>query len=114
MKLVLSKQRKIWWTVSSALILAGIVSMIVSFQQFGAPLRPSLDFTGGTRLLFERNCQQPAVCSKPIDIAQVRSILDKEGLGASNIQVLGTQQQAVSIRTKPLDVEKAHSRSKPS
>ena len=106
MKLVLSKQRNIWWTVSSALILAGIISMIISFLQFGAPLRPSLDFTGGTRLLFERDCQQHSVCSQPIDIAQVRSILDKEGLGASNIQVLGTQQQAVSIRTKPLEVEK--------
>lgn len=105
MKLVLSKQRNIWWTFSSVLILAGIISMIVSFLQFGAPLRPSLDFTGGTRLLFERDCQQAQACSKPIDIAQVRSILDKEGLGASNIQILGEKQQAVSIRTKALAFE---------
>jgi preprotein translocase subunit SecF len=103
MKLILSKQKKIWWTFSSVLILGGILSMIISFMQFGSPLRPSLDFTGGTGLLFERNCQPAGSCSKPIDIAEVRDVLEKEGLGTSSIQILGKEQQALSIRTKPLD-----------
>ncbi|HEY9827645.1 MAG TPA: protein translocase subunit SecF [Stenomitos sp.] len=106
MKLVLNQQRSLWWTISIAVILAGIVAMVISFTQFGAPLRPSLDFVGGTRLQFERDCQQPSACSKPIEIEEVRDALVSQGLGDSSIQILGQQQQAVSIRTKTLDFEK--------
>lgn len=105
MKLVLNQQRSLWWTISIAVILAGIVAMVISFTQFGAPLRPSLDFVGGTRLQFERDCQQPSSCSKPIEIEEVRDALVSQGLGDSSIQILGQQQQAVSIRTKTLDFE---------
>ncbi len=106
MKLVLSKQRSLWWSISGVMILAGITAMVISMFQFGAPLRPSLDFIGGTRLQVERDCQQPNACDKPIDIAQVREILASQGLDASSsIQILGEKQQAVSIRTLPLGVE---------
>ena len=105
MKLILSKQRTLWWTVSSGLILAGIAAMVFSFVQFGAPLRPSLDFVGGTRLQFERSCQQASDCAKPIDTAVVRDILTAQGLGDSSIQVLGEKQQAISVRTKTLGFE---------
>lgn len=105
MKFLVSKQRKLWWTISSILILVGLIAMGISFKQFGAPLRPGLDFTGGTGLLLERDCQQANLCSKPIDIGEVRAVLETQGLGTSTIQILGEQQQAVSIRTKPLDFE---------
>ncbi|WP_404785311.1 protein translocase subunit SecF [Altericista sp. CCNU0014] len=105
MKLVLSKQRSLWWTVSVAVILAGIASMIISYIQFGAPLRPSLDFVGGTRLQFERNCQDANACRTPIDTAAVREVLAEQGLGDSSIQVLGEKQQAISVRTKTLGFE---------
>jgi preprotein translocase subunit SecF len=105
MKLVLSKQRTLWWTVSVGVIVAGIAAMVISFMQFGAPLRPSLDFVGGTRLQFERNCQQASNCETPIDTAVVRDVLTAQGLGDSSIQVLGEKQQAISVRTKTLDFE---------
>jgi preprotein translocase subunit SecF len=79
--------------------------MGISLSQFGSPLRPSLDFVGGTRLQFERDCQQPKVCDQPIEIGTVRDILSEQGLGDSSIQILGEQQQAVSIRTKTLAFE---------
>jgi preprotein translocase subunit SecF len=105
MKLVLSRQRALWWSVSCAVILAGLVAMGISLSQFGSPLRPSLDFVGGSRLQFERNCQQAKVCDQPIEIGTVRDILSEQGLGDSSIQILGEQQQAVSIRTKTLAFE---------
>jgi preprotein translocase subunit SecF len=105
MKLVLSQQRAIWWSVSSTIILAGLVAMGISLSQFGSPLRPSLDFVGGSRLQFERNCQQAKVCDQPIEIGTVRDILSEQRLGDSSIQILGEQQQAVSIRTKTLAFE---------
>lgn len=103
MKLQIVRQRKLWWTVSSVLILAGIIAMLISWRQLGAPLRPSLDFVGGTRLQVELDCSKPNICDQPIDIAAVRDVMTAEGLGDSSIQLLGQEQQALSIRTKPLN-----------
>ncbi len=101
------KQRSIWWSISAAIILAGIVSMAISWTRpdIGAPLRPSLDFIGGTRLQFELDCTKPENC-KPIDLAAVREIVDSQGLAGSSIQVIGKEQRGLSLRTKTLDVEK--------
>lgn len=103
MKLQIIRQRKLWWTLSSVLILAGIVAMLLSWQRFGTPLRPSLDFIGGTRLQIELDCSKPNTCDKPIDITAVREVTTAEGLGESSIQLLGQEQRALSIRTKPLN-----------
>jgi preprotein translocase subunit SecF len=105
MKLNVIKQRSIWWTVSLVLIISGLISMVISWQQLGAPLRPSLDFVGGTRLQLERDCTQPEDCAEPISPGVVREVLSAQGLGNSSIQVLGEQGQAFSIRTTTLDVE---------
>lgn len=104
MKLQVIQQRSWWWTISSVIILCGLVAMLISWQQLGAPLRPSLDFVGGTRLQFELDCTQPQTCSQPIDVAVVRQILDTQGLEGSSIQIIGQDQQALSLRTKTLDV----------
>jgi preprotein translocase subunit SecF len=99
------KQRRLWWTISIVIILIGIISMVISWQQLGAPLRPSLDFVGGTRLQFERDCTQPNNCAQPLDLTTVRKVIDSQGLNNSSIQIVGKNQQALSIRTKTLDVE---------
>lgn len=105
MKLNVIKQRSLWWAISAAVILAGIISMVISTSQIGAPLRPGLDFVGGTRLQFALDCTQPGNCEGPIDSAEVREVLAEQGLGGSSIQRLGEQQQALTIRTRTLDVE---------
>jgi preprotein translocase subunit SecF len=107
MKFSVIKQRSIWWSISLAIIFAGIVSMAISWTRpdIRAPLRPSLDFIGGTKLQFELDCTKPENC-KPIDLATVREILDKQGLAGSSIQVIGKEQRGLSLRTKTLDVEK--------
>ena len=105
MKFSVIKQRRLWWTISAAIILAGIVAMVISWQQLGAPLRPSLDFVGGTRLQFERDCTQPQNCTQPINLQAVREVIDAEGLNNSSIQIVGNNQQTISIRTKTLNVE---------
>jgi len=106
MKFSVIKQRSIWWSISVAIILVGIVSMAISWTRpdIRAPLRPSLDFIGGTRLQFELDCTKPENC-KPIDIAAVRQIMDAQGLAGSSIQVIGKEQRGISLRTKTLEVE---------
>ncbi|MDP8965925.1 MAG: protein translocase subunit SecF [Cyanobacteriota bacterium] len=105
MKLNVIKQRSLWWTLSAALILAGIISMVISTATLGSPLRLGLDFVGGTRLQYELDCSKPGNCDKPIDITTVRQVMEAEGLGNSSIQILGEKQQALTIRTKNLNVE---------
>ena len=104
MKLNVIKKRVLWWRISAAIILAGIISMVISTATLGTPLRLGLDFVGGTRLQFELDCSKPGNCDKPIDIQAVREVMDTEGLGNSSIQGLGEKQQALTIRTKTLDV----------
>ncbi len=109
MRLSINKSRGLWWIVSSAIILAGIISMVISWQQIGAPLRPGLDFIGGTRLQFERDCTKPGNCDKAIDVNVVREVARAQGLGDSSIQVVADKEtrkeNGVLIRTKTLTPE---------
>lgn len=105
MKISVIKQRKIWWAISGALILIGAIAMTVSFATIGAPLRPSLDFVGGTRLQLELDCSIENNCNEPIRLPEVRDVLKEQGLGDSSIQIVGDNSQALSIRTSTLDVD---------
>ncbi len=104
MKLDITRQRSFWWLISGLVILASLIGMVISWQQFGAPLRPGLDFVGGTRIQVTRDCAV-ADCSAAIDSADVRSLLADQGLETGVIQVTGADGQSVSIRTRNLNVD---------
>lgn len=104
-KFNVTKQTSLWWSLSVVLILSSIVAMFLSWQEFHAPLRPGLDFTGGTRLQLELDCTKAGNCDRPIDLTQVRSVLTDAGLADSSIQLLGQDQRALSIRSRPLNPE---------
>lgn len=106
MKLEVIKQRNLWWAISATVILAGLVAMGISWSQLGAPLRPSLDFVGGTRLQLEFDCSKPEACQKLPSVEQVRNLLAEQKLEGSSIQIIeaqGDKRPALSIRTKTLD-----------
>ena len=105
MKLNIIQQRGLWWGISAALVLVSLVAMAISWQQFGAPLKPGLDFAGGTRLQLARACVATDSCAEGLDLAEVREVLGQQGLDSSSIQVLGDDQQVLSIRTRNLDVD---------
>jgi preprotein translocase subunit SecF len=109
MRLSINKSRGLWWTISSIIILVGIISMVISSlnPNIKAPLRPSLDFIGGTRLQFVRDCGKPGNCDQPIDINVVREVAKSQGLGDSSIQLISEngQENGITIRTKNLETE---------
>jgi preprotein translocase subunit SecF len=109
MKLSINKSRSLWWTISTAIILCGIISMVISWQQpqIHAPLRLGLDFIGGTRLQFVRDCTKPGNCDKPININAVREVAKAQGLGDSSIQLVSENgaENGVLIRSKDLSVD---------
>ena len=99
------KQRSLWWAVSAIAVIASIAAMLISFTSLNAPIRPGLDFVGGTRLQIERDCSIPENCDRPIDIAEVRGVVEAQGLVNSTIQLLGNNKNILSVRTKNLDVD---------
>lgn len=105
MKIKVVKQRYFWWTASAFAFVLSLLAMVFSYTQFNAPLRPGIDFVGGTRLQLELDCSVAANCDQPIDVTQVREILANQGLTEATIQVVGQNRQGLSIRTKTLDVE---------
>ena len=103
MKLSITNKRSLWWGISGVAIIASIVAMIVSFTSLNAPIRPGIDFIGGTRIQIARDCTVVGNCDEPIDTARVREVLDGENLGNSSIQLLGDDKQILSVRTENID-----------
>jgi preprotein translocase subunit SecF len=105
-KFSVTKQRKWWWMLSTAIILTGITSMILSWTNpdIRSPLRRGLDFTGGSKLQYELDCSIASNC-KPIDIATVREIVKNQGFVDPIIQIVGKDSTGLSIRTKDLKVD---------
>ncbi len=105
MKFSVTKRRGLWWAISGTAMLASIIIMIISFTILNAPLRPGLDFIGGTRIQIAKDCSVAGNCDRPIDTAQVREVLDSQELGNSSIQLLGDERQILSVRTENIDGE---------
>lgn len=103
MKFSITKKRGLWWAISGLAMLASIAMMIFSFTSLNAPIRPGIDFIGGTRIQIARDCSVPGNCDQPINTAQVREVLDAQGLGNGTIQLLGDNKQTLSVRTENLD-----------
>ena len=99
------KKSGLWWGISGFAIAASIAAMAISFSSLNAPIRPGLDFVGGTRLQIERDCSVPGNCDEPIETADVREVLEEQNLSNSTIQLLGNDKHILSVRTKNLDVD---------
>ncbi|MGL5793092.1 MAG: protein translocase subunit SecF [Waterburya sp.] len=103
MKLAITKKRNLWWAISGTAMVASLIIMVVSWSILNAPIRPGLDFVGGTRIQIAKDCSVASNCEQPIDTNQVREVLATQGLGNSTIQLLGETKQILSIRTQNLD-----------
>ncbi len=99
------KKSGLWWGLSAIAIVISLGAMLFSLSSLNAPIRPGLDFIGGTRLQIERDCSVANNCDQPIDNNQVREVLENQNLSNSSIQMLGDQKQILAIRTKNLNVD---------
>jgi preprotein translocase subunit SecF len=103
MKLKVIKYQYVWWAISGLAILLSLIAMAISFATFGSPLRPGLDFVGGTKLQLALDCSIKENCQEPLNAGEVRDVLAAKGLANSTIQVL--EDYTLSVRTKTLNVE---------
>jgi preprotein translocase SecF subunit len=89
-----------WYFIVSAVLIAlGIASMIYSTITYGAPLRLSIDFTGGTYL----EVRFP----QPISTEAMHAALAEAGYADASVTKSATAagQETVIIRTKPIQPE---------
>lgn len=105
MRLDVIKNARLYITISTAVILAGIVAMVLSFQQLGSPLRLGIDFTGGSSITLGLACNA-GNCGKPIDVSVVRQAIESKGFTNSVIQLVeGKDLKGVSVRTAHLSTD---------
>lgn len=105
MKLDVIKNARLYITISTAVIVAGILAMVLSFQQLGSPLRLGIDFTGGSSITLGLACNA-GNCGKPIDVSVVRQAIESKGFANSVIQLVeGKDLKGVSVRTAHLSTD---------
>ncbi|MBV5260588.1 protein translocase subunit SecF [Synechococcus moorigangaii CMS01] len=104
-KFSVTKQRVLWWAISAIAMIASLLFMAISFNQIQAPLRPSLDFVGGTKIQVALDCTVANNCTQPLETATIQAVLDQQGVGQSSVQILGQERTAFSVRTPELNVD---------
>jgi preprotein translocase subunit SecF len=77
-------KRRVWYTVSVIVLVVGLASVFVKGLSFG------IDFLGGTELVLRFD--------RALQIGEIRSALDKVGLGRSEIKTFGSDRD-ILIRT---------------
>ena len=94
----LSSMRRKVWLISGLVVLISLLGLLLSWLDpaIRAPLRPGLDFTGGTQIQLERRCDDACAELKAIDVSDVIRRLElpqEEGqplpnLSAPRVQLL--------------------------
>ena len=87
-------RRKLWFGLSAAMLVPGLVAMLLSYMWLGSPVRLGLDFTGGTlaQLTFER----------PVTAQAVKEVVAKRGF--DGVQVTIADGRTALVRLKDVDL----------
>jgi len=97
-KIDLVKYRWLWFGISLAILIPGIVGIIICCLKYHAPLKPGIDFTGGSILQYQ--------FEKPVDLEPIRQVLSDSGFPGSQVQMAQISgEQVVIMRTKAIESE---------
>jgi preprotein translocase subunit SecF len=95
-KIDLVKYRWLWFGISLAILIPGLVGIIACLIQFHAPLRPGIDFTGGSILQYQFN--------QDVSLDDIRQTLSDSGLPGSQVQLANIAgNKVVVMRTKSIE-----------
>lgn len=93
------KYRKYWFGISLLLMVPGLIAIVICFAKFGAPLKPGIDFTGGSLMQYQ--------FARDVHLDEVRAVLHESGLEGSQVQeaqIAG--KEVIVLRTKALPDER--------
>ena len=86
------KYRNIWFGISLAVTIPGLIAVILCCIYFGAPLKPGIDFTGGSIMQYE--------FAKPVALSDVRTVLDADFPGSQVQEAEISGKRVIVMRTK--------------
>lgn len=89
------EKRKWYFLLSSLIIIPGLIAMIYLTVTTGLPVKPAIDFTGGT--LWQMQFEQPVA---PADLRQVFA---DNGAGDPSVTTIGNDGKTLQVRLKPID-----------
>jgi preprotein translocase subunit SecF len=93
------KYRWLWFGISLLITVPGAIAVIMCIMQFHAPLKPGIDFTGGTILQYQFE-------KTPVSLDNVRSVLNDCKLYGSQVQqAFISNQEVIVMRTPAIDDE---------
>lgn len=97
-KIDLVKYRWIWLGISGVILVPGIIAMIICATKYNSPLKPGIDFTGGSILQYQFD--------KPAPLDTVRQVLNESGFEGSQVQqAFISGKEVIVMRTKAIDNE---------
>ena len=88
-----------WWIgISMVILIPGFLGILLCLAQFHAPLKPGIDFTGGTIMQYQFD--------KTTSLDDVRSVLDQNGFEGSQVQqAYISGKEVIVMRTKAIERE---------
>jgi preprotein translocase subunit SecF len=93
------KYRWLWFGISLLITVPGAIAVVMCLIQFHAPLKPGIDFTGGTILQYQFD-------KTPVNLDAVRAVLNDCKLDGSQVQQAFISNQEVTVmRTPAIDDE---------
>ncbi len=98
----LSRQRRKVWLISLVVLIISTLGVVLSWTnpQIRSPLRPGLDFTGGTQIQLERVCAESCQEIKAIDIQNQLETLTVTDEGVETLPNLATARVQLLDRGK--------------
>ncbi len=98
----LSRQRRKVWLISLVVLIISTLGVVLSWTnpQIRSPLRPGLDFTGGTQIQLERACAESCQEIKAIDIQNQLETLTVTDEGVETLPNLATARVQLLDRGK--------------
>ncbi len=92
------KYRNWWFGISLAITVPGIIGILICCAQFHAPLKPGIDFTGGSIMQYK--------FASNIGLDQVRNVVEETMPGSQVQEAVVGADKIMVMRTKALDDEK--------
>jgi preprotein translocase SecF subunit len=89
------EKRKWYFLLSSLIIVPGLIAMIYLTVTTGLPVKPAIDFTGGTLWQMQFD--------KPVAPADLRAVFAANGAGDPSVTTIGSGGTTLQARLKPID-----------
>ncbi len=91
-----------WFILSGLMVATSIFFIVQSITVFAAPVRPGLDFTGGSKIEYKFNGKQLLENAKNLNSEAVQNTLKNIGLAGSQVMISKDADPTLILRTRAI------------